>query len=190
VVDGSSLENWRTRKGIGGSNPSSSAISSLALLLSHTSSKFVVIRAKKQTFCKASFTQRIQSWLRLRDLCPNSPVSSRLFLGRGIPDPHRPRRCRRLPRRRYDARPERPHRRVPPVLCISTKDPEDPASVLSTKNPTIYPQSGYLRIAEEDWINVFEEVALVLDGDQGAFRAIVPRHLKRLCNRAEWFRRY
>jgi hypothetical protein len=26
VVDGSSLENWRTRKGIGGSNPSSSAI--------------------------------------------------------------------------------------------------------------------------------------------------------------------
>ena len=26
MVDGSSLENWRTRKGIGGSNPSSSAI--------------------------------------------------------------------------------------------------------------------------------------------------------------------
>ena len=35
MVDGSSLENWRTRKGIGGSNPSSSAIpSQLRSLLS------------------------------------------------------------------------------------------------------------------------------------------------------------
>lgn len=33
VVDGSGLENRRTRKGIGGSNPSSSAIQSQELIL-------------------------------------------------------------------------------------------------------------------------------------------------------------
>jgi hypothetical protein len=48
----------------------------------------------------------------------------------------RTKRWSRLPRWRDEARPQSPHRRIPPVVCIATRDPNDPPASLSTKTPS------------------------------------------------------
>jgi len=52
VVDGSSLENWRTRKGIGGSNPSSSAIYSI---INNIRENLATKVAFPRQFCEVKF---------------------------------------------------------------------------------------------------------------------------------------